>query len=143
MEWSRSAEIYEYASNANPPMSEVPVRVFPPTLHTEGPSRVEPFDVSADLEVDYPATSPNLLASFVRVVEGEQLDTGINTSATSQAFYVIRGSGESLTRAGNVKWETGDMFVLPYLGDHVPAVCTTGTQCVVHQCTEEKETGGC
>lgn len=58
-----------------------------------GPSRVIPFDLAAQIGVEYAATSPNLLASFVRVLKGESVDT--SARATSQAFYVIRGSGES------------------------------------------------
>jgi len=38
-QWKGTAEMYEYASNANPTMSEVPVKIFPPSLHQEGDSR--------------------------------------------------------------------------------------------------------
>jgi len=103
-QWKGTAEMYEYASNANPTMSEVPVKIFPPSLHQEGVTRVIPFDTSADLQVEYAATSPNLLASFVRIVEGEHLNTGVELAATSQAFYVIRGKGKSVTRAGEIDW---------------------------------------
>mmetsp|Transcript_23009 Transcript_23009/g.37720 ORF Transcript_23009/g.37720 Transcript_23009/m.37720 type:complete len:395 (+) Transcript_23009:95-1279(+) len=140
--WTRSAEMYEYTSNANPPMSEVPFKVFPPTLHQSGESRVIPFDISSDLQVDYAATCPNLLANFVRIVEGEQFNTGLELAATSQAFYIIRGKGKSRTRAGDIQWEAGDMFVLPYLGDAEP-VCTSGGQCVSHSCSQEASYGGC
>lgn len=58
-----------------------------------GPTRVIPFDLASQIGVDYAATSPNLLASFVRIVRGESVET--TARATSQAFYVIRGSGES------------------------------------------------
>lgn len=42
----------------------------------------------AGAETDYPATAPNLLANFVKIVSGKRLDTYAN--ATSQAFYVLR-----------------------------------------------------
>jgi gentisate 1,2-dioxygenase len=43
---------------------------------------------------------------------GESLET--QARATSQAFYVIRGSGVSTsTEHGEIKWNTGDLFVLP------------------------------
>jgi gentisate 1,2-dioxygenase len=144
--WDRSVRIYEYVSNANPTMTEVPVRVYPPSMHQRGPSAIMPFDLSSELEVDYPATSPNLLANFVRVLENETLETGVAFAATSQTFYVIRGRGSSLTRNGTVEWAAGDMFVLPYFGDDVEPVCTTsaaGAQCVVHTCAAEPEYGGC
>lgn len=139
--WAKSAEMYEYVSNANPPMSEIPLRVFPPKLHQEGATRVVPFDLSKELELDYAATSPNLLAHFVRIVAGDSLKTSVSTHATSQAFYMIRGKGKSLTRDGEVSWEAGDYMVLPYLGA-AEAVCE-GSQCVQHTCLEEPEFGGC
>eukprot|EP00930_Biecheleria_cincta_P032331 TRINITY_DN22430_c0_g1_i1.p1 TRINITY_DN22430_c0_g1~~TRINITY_DN22430_c0_g1_i1.p1 ORF type:complete len:413 (-),score=62.37 TRINITY_DN22430_c0_g1_i1:270-1508(-) len=142
-DWAKTAEMYEYSSNANPPMSEVPVKVFPPALHQSGPSRVIPFDISKELNVDYPATAPNLLANFVRILEGEQLNTGLELAATSQAFYIIRGKGKSRTRVGEVLWEAGDYFVLPYLGDSAEPVCATGGQCVAHTCAGEESYGGC
>lgn len=135
--------MYEYSSNANPPMSEVPVKVFPPSLHQSGPSRVIPFDISKDLMVGYPAMCPNLLANFVRIVEGGRLDTGLELAATSQAFYIIRGKGNSRTRVGEIQWEAGDFFVLPYLGDIAERVCATGSQCVAHSCMREPSYGGC
>ena len=74
---------------SNPHMSPVPIQAFPASLH-EGdyPSQAIPLDLSEDLEMQGPATSPNLLASFVRVTEGEEFRT--RAVATSQAFYVIR-----------------------------------------------------
>jgi len=141
--WANAGELYEYSSNANPPMEEIPFRVFGPSLHEEGPSRVVPFDLREELKLDYAATSPNLLAGFVRVKEGDALDTGVTLAATSQAFYVIRGVGVSETRAGRVEWAAGDMFVLPYFGDEAPRVCETGSQCVRHACHSEPLHGGC
>lgn len=140
--WTERATMYEYTSNANPPMAEVPVRVFPPTLHQEGPTRVIPLDLQKELHLEYPATAPNLLASFVRIKPGEHLDSGVEW-ATSQSFYVIRGNGTSMTRAGRIEWMEGDLFTLPYLGDDSPAVCATGHQCIIHECFAEPKFGGC
>merc|ERR1719191_2207801 len=141
-EWAEQATLYEYTSNANPPMAEVPVHVFPPTLHQEGPTRVVPLDLKKQLDLVHPATSPNLLANFLRIRPGEDLDSGVEW-ATSQSFYVIRGNGSSLTRDGRIEWTEGDLFVLPYLGDTAPAVCETGRQCILHACDSEPRFGGC
>jgi gentisate 1,2-dioxygenase len=135
------AEIFEYSQNANPPMSEIPIRFFDAELHSTGASRVIPLDVGQDLQVDYPATAPNLLASFVRVLVGDTVPTSVEYGATSQTFYVIHGSGNSTTREGSVHWSKGDLFVLPYLGD-LPSVCE-GLQCVTHFCEADPTTGGC
>ena len=106
------ARIYEYESAANPYVAPIPVRVHDASLHESGPTRVIPFDLSGDLKTPYSATSPNLLSAFMRICEGEQLDT--NAVATSQAFYVIRGEGKSVSEEhGEVAWSKGDLFVFP------------------------------
>lgn len=51
------------------------------------------------------------MASFLRICDGESLET--QAVATSQAFYVIRGSGRSTTEHGEITWNEGDLFVLP------------------------------
>jgi len=58
-----------------------------------GPTRVIPFDLAQQIGVEYQATSPNLLASYIRILKGESIETAAR--ATSQAFYIIRGSGSS------------------------------------------------
>jgi gentisate 1,2-dioxygenase len=63
------------------------------------------------MDIDYPARSPNLMASFLRINPNDQLETV--ATATSQAFYVIRGSGRSETEDGEIHWNQGDLFVIP------------------------------
>jgi len=82
------------------------------------------------------------MASFVRIETGDNLPTGVKR-ATSQLFYVIRGAGKSQTRAGELAWREGDLFVLPYLGDNATSVCDVQTQCVRHFCREDPHFGGC
>lgn len=110
-----NAEFYEYSSSANPIgagfTSEVPFKVFSHTLHEAGPTRIVPLDVSSLLGVDYPATSPALLAHFVRIIPGETITTAAN--ASSHLFYVIRGNGHSDVDTVRISWKTGDFFVLP------------------------------
>lgn len=144
IDWRLNAngKIFEYAAYANPKMSEIPVRVFPPELHETGESKVVELDLSKELELDYPATSPNLLANFVRINTSYSLSTSVAV-ATSQVFYVIRGTGSSITRNGTIEWSTGDMFVVPFLGDETPPVCEGDGQCVLHKCNSESITGGC
>lgn len=62
-------------------------------------------------QVPYVATSPNLLAAFIRVLTGESITS--KALATSQAFYVIRGTGSSESEFGVTNWSEGDLFVLP------------------------------
>lgn len=104
--------IYEYTSAANPKLPEIPFVVHPAELHQQGETRIIPFDLSEKIGTSYTATSPNLLASYLRIKSGESLET--EARATSQAFYVINGSGTTTTQHGNVNWGTGDLFVVPY-----------------------------
>jgi hypothetical protein len=59
---------------------------------------VIPFDIDDFLDIEKQCTSPNLMASFVRICVGDTVDTAAN--ATSQAFYVIRGEGETSSEHG-------------------------------------------
>lgn len=103
--------LYEYTSAANPDMNPIPFLVHPPELHQSGETRVVPFDLSKEIGTKYTATSPNLLASYLRIKVGESLQT--KARATSQAFYIIRGSGNTRSEHDTVHWKEGDLFVLP------------------------------
>ena len=133
-EWSGDALFYEYSVAADPigsgAISRVPVRQFPAVLHRGGPTRMVVLDLSDELGVPYPATSPGLLAAFVVVHPGESIIT--TPDATSELYYVMHGSGQSRfdtrpadTRpaddsppSGEIRWRAGDFLTLP-------AGCTT------------------
>lgn len=129
LKWSSSANIFEYGSAANPEMAPIPVFVHPPTLHQEGATRIIPFELNCVLEIDPECTSPNLMASFVRVCVGDSIHTKAN--ATSQAFYVIRGEGSTVSAHGEISWSTGDLFVVPV---------TKGN--LIHHCANAEAHGG-
>lgn len=110
-ELEEDSRIYEYTSAANPNMSQVPVLAHDASLHESGPTRIIPFDLSRHMQIDYPASSPNLIASFIRINPNEDIQT--EAVATSQAFYIIRGSGRTVTEDGEITWSQGDLFVIP------------------------------
>ncbi|KAH8053321.1 hypothetical protein JL722_9545 [Aureococcus anophagefferens] len=110
-DWESSARIYEYGAAANPDLPAIPVLVHPASLHEAGPTRVIPFDLSSMIGGAAPCTSPNFMASYVRVLVGERIST--RALATSQAYYVIRGGGSTTSEHGRVTWNTGDLFVVP------------------------------
>lgn len=126
------ARMYEYTSAANPNMPAIPVLVHAPELHQSGPTRIIPFDLRQHLECDYAATSPNLMASFLRINANETLDT--HAVATSQAFYVIRGSGTSTSQYDDIHWSEGDLFVLP---SQVQVAHTANTDTAIYWVTDE------
>lgn len=149
--WARDAQIFEYGSAANPQMLPIPVMVHPAELHEQGETRVIPFDISDALEIgdadsSYACTSPNLMASFVRINVGEGIGTQV-PNATSQAFYVIRGSGQTQIKNqprhtdgeegqeqdstllplqdDTISWSAGDLFVVPATRAELIHTCTT------------------
>ena len=127
--WVSNANIYEYGSAANPPMAPIPVLEHSPKLHKEGETRIIPFETNVSLNIESKCTSPNLMASFIRICIGDTIVT--NANATSQSFYVIRGNGVTSCEHGEITWNTGDLFVIPY---------TDGK--INHKCINSKEYGG-
>lgn len=122
LDWEAGARFFEYTTAANPQIPAMPFVVFPSSLHRTGETRMIPFDLSQQLGTRWPATSPNLMASFLHINAKETLDT--QASATSQLFYVIRGSGKSTASFGAIDWDQGDLFVLP-MGAEVDHKATT------------------
>ena len=115
---SKSTRIYEYTSASNPQLKQVPIFYHLAYLYEEGESRIIPFDNSQYMDIDFPATSPSLLCSFIKIKEREKIIT--YSKATSQVFYVIHGSGFSTIygKEGNrqtVNWKEGDLFVVPFI----------------------------
>jgi gentisate 1,2-dioxygenase len=112
---SEDVEFFEYTKAANPlakgAITPVSFGELSHTLHESGPSRVIPFDLSDKLKVEAPATSPNLCANFLRIQPGESLNTRAN--ATSELYYVLRGTGTTERKEEKLNWAVGDFFVLP------------------------------
>jgi gentisate 1,2-dioxygenase len=115
-DWADDARYFEYSQAANPIGSghtpKVPVVRFGPEIYMDEPTGVVPLDLSAQMGIKSgEATSPALLANFVRIRAGEQIDTSAN--ATSQLYYVLYGRGFSAVNGQLVKWEKGDFLTLP------------------------------
>jgi gentisate 1,2-dioxygenase len=109
--WAQEIVSWEYSAAATPDLKEVPIQPFPASLHEQGKTRVIALDLSKELETPYLATSPNLLANYVRICEGESISTAV--IATSEVFFVMRGSGRTETEEGTISWKQGDAFTLP------------------------------
>ncbi len=110
-EWQQQVVSWEYTSAATPDLNEVPIQPFPASLHEQGKTRVIALDLSKELETPYLATSPNLLANYVRICINEQITTAV--AATSEVFFVFRGCGRTETASGTITWQQGDAFTLP------------------------------
>ena len=73
------------------------------------------LDLSDVLATPYPATGPSLLARFVCIAAGEDVD--LAPDATSVLFYCLRGQGstevQGPARTGRVAWREGDVVTVP------------------------------
>ena len=78
---------FNYTDAANPYMPPIPVEVYNSDLYKSGPTKIINLDLSSKLNIPYPCTSPNLLASFIHILEKEKIST--NENATSYCFYII------------------------------------------------------
>jgi gentisate 1,2-dioxygenase len=114
-DWTGDARFFEYSQAADPigdgTISAIPAVSFPATLYADGPTRVVPLDLSGQLRTPYPATSPALLASFVRIEAGDELT--LEPNATSQLLYCLRGRGHSRVDGRVLRWKEGDFVTLP------------------------------
>jgi gentisate 1,2-dioxygenase len=116
-QFKQNTRVYEYMSASNPTLEAIPVLTHPCHLHQQGETRIIPFNLKDNLKVNYPATSPNLLVSFIRIKQNDNINYKAN--ATSHAFYIINGSGklyfnlDSYDDLRIIEWSQGDMIVLP------------------------------
>ncbi len=120
-DWSGESNYFEYSRAANPVGSgrvpALPMERFAAERHRSVTTGILPFDLSEGLAIDLgPATSPALLASFIRIAPGDCVDTA--PVATSELYHVIAGEGVSIVNGRELAWGAGDFFVLP-------ANCTT------------------
>jgi len=121
--WEAQAQFKEYLSAVNPKMPKIDVEAFLSNLHESGETRLMPFDLSPNLQTNYAATSPNLLAGYLRVNATESFTTDF--VATSQMYFVIHGKGSTTADQGTIDWKAGDLFTLP------------STSKALHQATED------
>lgn len=69
------------------------------------------LDQSAAMGLEFPATTPLVLARYGRIRDGETLTTDFNASGV--IHYVIEGQGDSRQGSDRIPWRAGDIFCLP------------------------------
>ncbi|MDX8397486.1 MAG: hypothetical protein R8K49_04110 [Mariprofundaceae bacterium] len=110
-QWKKQVINWEYSAAATPDLKQLPVQPFPASLHESGESRIIELNIADHLSTDYAATSPSLLANYIRICATESIPT--LTHASSEVFFVMRGSGRTITQEGIITWQQGDTFTLP------------------------------
>ena len=102
---------YEYESNVNPPLQPVPISQKSAYECEYG---MTPIDLHEYYNVQCPATSPNLLASFLRLAPQSIYTDFSAQKATSHFFYVLQGSCEADTGNSLYTLSKGDIFITPF-----------------------------
>jgi gentisate 1,2-dioxygenase len=137
--YTRRARYYSSLDGFNIKSPRVPAHVFLPerdrALDPTAPTGLIPLDQSGPLALDFPATTPLILARYARIRAGERLATRF--AASGQIYYAIAGGGETRWGDEAIAWDEGDAFCLP--GD-VAAVHAAGARdCVLWIVTNEPE----
>jgi gentisate 1,2-dioxygenase len=82
-------------------------RAFDPAT----PTGAIALDISRELGSAYPATTPTLLARYLKLRAGEKLATA--HACGGEVCYVMRGEGRTVQGDETIEWGEGDAFCLP------------------------------
>ena len=91
------------------------------------------LDLSNKLKTEYPATTPNLLARYVRVKAGEA--QCLNLTSAGEVYYLLEGLGRIAKGEDLINWVAGDSVCLPGGGETV--ITAEDTDCVIYSVTDE------
>jgi gentisate 1,2-dioxygenase len=108
--------VFEYEKNVNPTLTNIP---FYEKGINDCDYGINMIDFSNIFNVSYKLTTPNLLASFVRLNKNDMIELNSNSveyNGTSNIFYIIKGKS-------NISIDNNDSVV--YLGDILITPCFT------------------
>jgi gentisate 1,2-dioxygenase len=136
-DWTGDARYFEYSRAANPVGSghipAIPLARFAAADHTSVHTGLVLFDNADVLGITAgPATSPALLASFLRIAAGDEVVT--DPSATSTLHHVLVGAGTTSFDDGRIAWAEGDFVVLPAVG---PTAHRASADALIYRVTDE------
>ncbi len=69
------------------------------------------LDQGPAMGLDFPATTPLVLAHYLRIAAGERLP--FESAASAELYFVIQGAGRSRKGQDAISWSAGDAFALP------------------------------
>jgi gentisate 1,2-dioxygenase len=113
--YTAQARFYASGEGFNITHSRIPAHVFraerDAALSPATPTGLIALDLGGPLDIDFPATTPLILARYAKIRAGETLTTRF--TASGEIYYVIVGAGESRFGGDALAWEAGDAFCLP------------------------------
>ena len=77
----------------------------------DGKSLLIPLDISDVLKTSYLATTPSILARYIRINSKKNITHNLKTSG--EIYYVLEGKGSSENRDDIIEWSKGDVFCFP------------------------------
>jgi gentisate 1,2-dioxygenase len=107
---------YEYEKNVNPILNSIPIKTKNVNDCNYGITYV---DFSNLFNVSYKSTTPNLLASFIKLKENETINLNNeqdenHTFGTSNLFFIIQSTCEFMIDSEVNILGTGDIIVTPF-----------------------------
>ena len=104
---------YEYETNVNPTLSRIHMTTKNINDCHYG---INFINFSKIYNVDYKYTSPNLLASFIKIEEnGEYIsrDSNLSLNGSSHLFYIIEDRCDFIVDSETFSLSSGDIFISP------------------------------
>jgi gentisate 1,2-dioxygenase len=103
---------YEYESNVNPILKSIPITTKNINNCKLG---INFIDFSENYNVNFKATSPNLLASFIKINKNQifHFEKKMDYFASSHFFYIIQGSSEIQLDNETFYISKDDIFIFP------------------------------
>ena len=133
------ARYYSSADGFDIRRPRVPAHVFRAersrALDPATPTGLIPLDLSGPLALEFPATTPLILARYARIRAGETFSTAF--AASGEIHYVMAGAGESTWGPDSIGWEAGDIFCLP--GGHAVSHTAAAADSLLWAVTNEPE----
>ena len=80
-------------------------------LNDRQSTRLIALDLGEQMNLPYPATTPNMLARYLVIGKADKLALKVN--AVVNIYYVMEGSGHSECDGTRIVWKTGDVFLFP------------------------------
>ena len=115
---SEYIKAYEYESNVNPPLKDIPIF----TKNIEDCNYgINFIDFSDIYNVKHYATSPNLLASFIKIEGYKEFESKCECdyknnswiNGSSHLFFVMKGNCEIITDSEINNVSSGDIIIIP------------------------------